>query len=255
LVTGHWSLVTGHWSLVIGHWSLVIGHWSLVIGHWSLVTGYGSLLFVICKFATMLLKIYDKNPSEKLIRSTARVLEEGGVVIFPTDTIYAIGCNIYSPKALERVARIKGLNPKNANFSFLCYDLSQLSDYTRPISNEVYKLMRRTLPGPYTYILNANSNIPKILGNKKKTVGIRIPDNNVLLEIIKELGNPIMSTSVHDDDEILEYTTDPELIHERYKELVDLVIDGGHGDNTPSTIIDCTGEEIVVVREGKGEIE
>jgi tRNA threonylcarbamoyl adenosine modification protein (Sua5/YciO/YrdC/YwlC family) len=115
--------------------------------------------------------------------------------------------------------------------------------------------MRRTLPGPYTYILNANSNIPKILGNKKKTVGIRIPDNNVLLEIIKELGNPIMSTSVHDDDEILEYTTDPELIHERYKELVDLVIDGGHGDNTPSTIIDCTGEEIVVVREGKGEIE
>jgi tRNA threonylcarbamoyl adenosine modification protein (Sua5/YciO/YrdC/YwlC family) len=203
----------------------------------------------------MLVKIYDKEPSEKNVRQVARTLEDGGVVIFPTDTIYAIGCSIYSPKALERIARIKGLNPKNANFSFLFYDLSHLSEYTRPISNEVYKMMRRTLPGPYTYILNANSNVPKILGIKKKTVGIRIPDNPILLEILKELGKPIMSTSVHDDDEVLEYTTDPELIHERYEDLVDLVIDGGHGDNTPSTIIDCTGEEILVVREGKGEIE
>jgi tRNA threonylcarbamoyl adenosine modification protein (Sua5/YciO/YrdC/YwlC family) len=202
----------------------------------------------------MLLKIYDKNPSEKNIRQAAKVLEDGGVVIFPTDTIYAIGCNIYSPRALERIARIKGLNPKNANFSFLFSDLSHLSEYTRPISNEVYKMMKRTLPGPYTYILNANSNVPKILGIKKKTVGIRIPDNPVLLEILKELGKPMMSTSVHDDDEILEYITDPELIHERYQDLVDLVIDGGYGDNTPSTIIDCTGDEIVVVREGKGEI-
>jgi tRNA threonylcarbamoyl adenosine modification protein (Sua5/YciO/YrdC/YwlC family) len=203
----------------------------------------------------MLLKIYDKNPSEINIRKAATVLGEGGVVIFPTDTIYAIGCNIYSPKALERIARIKGLNPKNANFSFLFYDLSHLSEYTRPISNEVYKMMKRTLPGPYTYILEANSNVPKILGIKKKTVGIRIPDNPILLEILKELGKPIMSTSVHDDDEIIEYTTDPELIHERYQDLVDLVIDGGYGDNEPSTIIDCTGDEIVVVREGKGEIE
>ena len=203
----------------------------------------------------MLLKIYDKNPSEKLIREAAHVLKNGGVVIFPTDTIYAIGCSIFSPRAHERIARIKGQNPKNANFSFLFYDLSHLSEYTRPISNEVYKMMKRTLPGPYTYILEANSNVPKILGIKKKTVGIRIPDNTILLEILKELGNPIMSTSVHDDDEILEYTTDPELIHERYMDLVDLVIDGGHGDNMPSTIIDCTGDEIVVVREGKGEIE
>lgn len=203
----------------------------------------------------MLLKIYDKNPSEKDIRQTARVLADGGVVIFPTDTIYAIGCNIYSPRAHDRIARIKGLNPKNANFSFLFYDLSHLSEYTRPISNEVYKIMRRNLPGPYTFILNANSNVPKILGIRKKTVGIRIPDNPVLLEILKELGRPIMSTSVHDDDEVLEYTTDPELIHERYKDLVDLVVDGGYGDNTPSTIIDCTGEEILMVREGKGEIE
>jgi len=203
----------------------------------------------------MLLKIYDKDPSEKNIRQTASVLENGGVVIFPTDTIYAIGCSIYSPRALERIARIKGLNPKNANFSFLFYDLSHLSEYTRPISNEVYKMMRRTLPGPYTFILNASSSIPKILGHKKKTVGIRIPDNHILLEIIKELGHPIMSTSVHDDDEILEYTTDPELIHERYEDLVDLVIDGGHGDNQPSTVFDCTGEEIELIREGKGEVE
>jgi tRNA threonylcarbamoyl adenosine modification protein (Sua5/YciO/YrdC/YwlC family) len=206
-------------------------------------------------FVGMLLKIYDKNPSEKNIRQAAQVLSDGGVVIFPTDTIYAIGCNIYSPKAHERIARIKGLNPKNANFSFLFYDLSHLSEYTRPISNEVYKMMKRTLPGPYTYILEANSNVPKILGIRKKTVGIRIPDNPILLEILRELGKPIMSSSVHDDDEILEYTTDPELIHERYENLVDLVIDGGYGDNQPSTIIDCTGDDIVVVREGKGAIE
>jgi tRNA threonylcarbamoyl adenosine modification protein (Sua5/YciO/YrdC/YwlC family) len=203
----------------------------------------------------MLLKIYTKNPSEKNIRQVVEVLSNDGVVIFPTDTIYALGCNIYSPKALDRIARIKGLNPKNANFSFLCYDLSQLSDYTRPINNDVYKLMRRTLPGPYTFILNASSNVPKIFGNKKKTVGIRIPENNILSGILRELGNPIMSTSIHDDDEILEYSTDPELIHERYKDLVDLVIDGGHGDNTPSTIIDCTGEEILMIREGKGEVD
>ena len=203
----------------------------------------------------MLVKIYPKNPSPERIREVVQVLSRDGVVIFPTDTIYAIGCSIYSQKAHERIARIKGLNPKNANFSFLFYDLSHLSEYTRPISNEVYKIMRRNLPGPYTFILNANSNVPKILGIRKKTVGIRIPDNPVLLEILKELGKPIMSTSVHDDDEILEYTTDPELIHERYEDLVDLVIDGGYGDNTPSTIIDCTGEEILLVREGKGEIE
>jgi tRNA threonylcarbamoyl adenosine modification protein (Sua5/YciO/YrdC/YwlC family) len=203
----------------------------------------------------MLVKIYPKNPSQEKIREVVQVLAHDGVVIFPTDTIYAIGCSIYSPKAIERVARIKGINPKTANFSFLCYDLSQISDYTRPFSNDVYKLIRRSLPGPYTFILNAGSNLPKIMGYKKKTVGIRIPENDILSEIIRELGNPLMSTSVHDDDEVLEYTTDPELIHERYETMVDLVIDGGYGDNTPSTIIDCTGEEILMVREGKGEIE
>jgi tRNA threonylcarbamoyl adenosine modification protein (Sua5/YciO/YrdC/YwlC family) len=203
----------------------------------------------------MLMKIYPKNPSLERIREVVYLLEHDGVVIFPTDTIYAIGCSIFSPKAIERVARIKGIHPKTANFSFLCHDLSQLSDYTRPISNDVYRLMKRSLPGPYTFILNASSNLPKILGLKKKTVGIRIPQSEILSEITRELGHPLMSTSVHDDDEILEYTTDPELIHERYETMVDLVIDGGYGDNMPSTIIDCTGEEILMVREGKGEIE
>ena len=203
----------------------------------------------------MLVKIYPKNPSLEKIREVVQVLAHDGVVIFPTDTIYAIGCSIYSPKAIEKIARIKGINPKTANFSFLCYDLSQISEYTKPLSNDVFKLMRRSLPGPYTFILNAGNSVPKILGYKKKTVGIRIPENEILSEIIKELGHPMMSTSVHDDDEILEYLTDPELIHERYENQVDLVIDGGYGDNEPSTIIDCTGDEILMTREGKGEIE
>ena len=203
----------------------------------------------------MLIKIHPETPSQRQVLKVVEALSNDGVIIFPTDTIYAMGCNIYSPKAIDRIARLKGINSKNANFSFLCYDLSQLSDFTKPIGNEVYKLMRRTLPGPFTYILNANSNVPKIFGNKKKTVGIRIPENNIISEIIKELGNPIMSTSIHDDDEVVEYSTDPELIHEKYDGQVDLVIDGGYGDNHPSTIIDCTGEEILILREGKGVIE
>jgi tRNA threonylcarbamoyl adenosine modification protein (Sua5/YciO/YrdC/YwlC family) len=203
----------------------------------------------------MLIRIYPENPSQKHIRHVAEVLASDGVVIFPTDTIYAIGCNIKSPKALDRIARIKGITPKTANFSFLCHDLSQLSDYSKPISNEVYKLMRRTLPGPFTYILNASSNVPKMLGLKKKTVGIRVPDNSIVSEIIRELGNPLMSTSIHDEDDIIEYSTDPELIHEKFMNLVDIVIDGGYGDNVPSTIIDCTGEEPELVREGKGVVD
>jgi tRNA threonylcarbamoyl adenosine modification protein (Sua5/YciO/YrdC/YwlC family) len=203
----------------------------------------------------MLIKIHPETPSQRQVLKVVEALSNDGVIIFPTDTIYAMGCNIYSPKAIDRIARLKGINSKNANFSFLCYDLSQLSDFTKPIGNEVYKLMRRTLPGPFTYILNANSNVPKIFGNKKKTVGIRIPENNIISEIIKELGNPIMSTSIHDDDEVIEYSTDPELIHEKYDGQVDLVIDGGYGDNHPSTIIDCTGEEILILREGKGIVE
>jgi len=203
----------------------------------------------------MLIKIHPETPSQRQIQKVVEVLNHDGVIIFPTDTIYAVGCSIYSTKALDRIARIKGITPKSANFSFLCYDLSQLSDYTKPISNDVYKLMRRALPGPFTFILNASSNVPKIFGSKKKTVGIRIPDNSIISDIIKELGNPLMSTSIHDEDDIIEYSTDPELIHEKYDHLVDLVIDGGYGDNVPSTIIDCTGEEPLLVREGKGVIE
>jgi tRNA threonylcarbamoyl adenosine modification protein (Sua5/YciO/YrdC/YwlC family) len=202
----------------------------------------------------MLIKIHPETPSQRYIQQVVECLSKDGVIIFPTDTVYAIGCSLRSPKAIERVARIKGVKKQKANFSFIFYDLSQLSEYTLPFDNEVYKLMKRTLPGPYTYILRANNNVPKIFDNKKKTVGIRIPENNIVSDIIKELGNPLISTSVHDTDEIIEYTTDPELIHENYRDIVDLVIDGGYGDNEPSTVVDCTGGEVVVVREGKGEI-
>jgi tRNA threonylcarbamoyl adenosine modification protein (Sua5/YciO/YrdC/YwlC family) len=202
----------------------------------------------------MLLKIHPENPSPRQIKTVVECLNDGGVIIFPTDTIYALGCDIYKSRAIDKVAQIKGIKKEKANFSFICSDLSQLADFTKPIPNEVFKLMRKTLPGPYTYILNANNNVPKIFQSKKKTVGIRIPDNNIPIEIIRLLGNPILSTSIHDDDEIIEYSTDPELIYDKFKNQVDIVIAGGHGDNNPSTIIDCTGDEIVVVREGKGEI-
>ena len=202
----------------------------------------------------MLLKIYPDNPSGKQIRIVTECLNDGGVIIFPTDTIYALGCDIFKPRAIDRVAQIKGIKKQKAHFSFICHDLSQLSDFTKPISNEVFKLMKSSLPGPFTFILNANTKVPKIFQSKKKTVGIRVPDNNVPLHIIRELGNPVMSTSIHDEDEIIEYTTDPELIYEKYGKWVDIVIDSGYGDNTPSTIIDCTKGDVVVVREGKGII-
>ncbi|HNS47085.1 MAG TPA: L-threonylcarbamoyladenylate synthase, partial [Bacteroidales bacterium] len=192
----------------------------------------------------MLLHIHPENPSARQIKMVVDCLNDAGVVIFPTDTVYGLGCDIYQSKAIERVARIKGIKKEKANFSFICHDLSNLADYARPLNNSVYKLMKATLPGPFTFILNANSNVPKIFQSKKKTVGIRVPDNKIPVEIVKELGHPILSTSVYDEDEILEYTTDPELIHEKFKDLVDIVIDGGYGDNQPSTILDCTGEEV-----------
>lgn len=203
----------------------------------------------------MLVKIYEENPNEREIRKVVDVLKNGGVIIYPTDTVYGIGCDITQAKAVERVARIKQVQVEKSNFSFICSDLSQLSDYTRPISNPVFKLIRRCLPGPYTFILNANNNVPKYFKGKKKTVGIRVSDNRIITSIVRELGNPIMSTSVHDDDEIIEYTTDPELIHEKFSDLVDLVIDGGYGGNLASTVIDCTNEIPVIVRQGKGELE
>lgn len=200
----------------------------------------------------MLLKIHPENPSARSIQKVVECLSNGGVIIYPTDTVYGLACDIFKPKAFERIAQIKGIKKEKANFTFVFTDLSQLSDFTKPLSNEVYRLMRNSLPGPYTFILNANSNVPKIFQSKKKTVGIRIPENNIPLEIVKELGNPIMTTSIHDDDGILEYPTDPELIFEKYKNLVDIVVGGGYGDNKPSTVIDCTGPESLIVREGKG---
>lgn len=203
----------------------------------------------------MLIKIYPENPAPRQMNTVLECLMDGGVIIYPTDTIYGIGCDITNSKAVERVARIKGVRLQKANFSFICHDLSQLSDFTKPIPNNIFKLMKRVLPGPYTFILKANSNVPRLFQSRKKTVGIRVPDNEIIRSLSYELGNPIMSTSVHDDDEILEYTTDPELIHEKYEKLVDIVIDGGFGDNVPSTVIDCTSEEPVVEREGKGSVE
>ncbi len=203
----------------------------------------------------MLLKIYPENPNPKDIRQVVDVLRNGGIIIYPTDTVYGLGCDITNAKAVEMVARYKGVKVEKSNFSFICSNLSQLSDFTRPVSNQVFKLLKRYLPGPFTFILHANSNVPKYFKGKKKTVGIRIPDNSIITEIVRELGNPIMSTSIHDEDEIIEYTTDPELIHEKFIDIADLVIDGGYGNNIPSTIIDCTEEIPVIVRQGKGIFE
>ncbi len=200
----------------------------------------------------MLLKIYPENPNPKHVRMVVECLRDGGIVIYPTDTVYGLGCDIFKSKAIERIAQIKGIKTDKANFSFICNDLSQLADYSRPIPNNIFRLMKSNLPGPFTFILNAGSNVPKLIQSKKKTVGIRIPDNNIPIEIVKELGNPIMSTSIHDDDYIIEYTTDPELIYEKYNKLVDIVIDGGYGDNEPSTVVDCTTDEPFIIREGKG---
>ena len=202
----------------------------------------------------MLIKIYEENPSPKAVRKVVDVLQDGGVIVYPTDTVYGIGCDITQLKAVEKVARIKKIVLEKSNFSFICSDLSHLSDYCRPIPNHLFKLMKYYLPGPYTFILNANNQVPRYFKGKKKTVGIRVPDHKIILEIVRELGNPIMSTSVHDEDEIIDYTTDPELIHEKFRDLVDLVIDGGFGGNMPSTVVDCTGDVPVIVRHGKGEI-
>ena len=203
----------------------------------------------------MLLRLFNENPNPREVRKIVEILRNGGVIVYPTDTVYGLGCDITNQKAVEKVARYKGIQIEKSNFSFICSDFSHLSDYTKPISNSIFKLIRKNLPGPFTFILNANNNVPRYFKGKKKTVGIRIPDNNIIREIVSELGNPIMSTSVHDEDEILEYTTDPELIHEKYGEIADVVIDGGYGELVPSTIIDCTSDEPTIVRQGKGELE
>jgi len=200
------------------------------------------------------IKIYEDKPNEAAIAKVVKVLQDGGLVIYPTDTVYGLGCDITNTKALERIAKIKGVKLEKANFSFICYDLSNLSDYVKQIDTATFKILKRALPGPYTFILPGNSNLPKEF-KKKTTVGIRIPDNSIALEIVRQLGNPIVSTSIRDEDEVIEYTTDPELIFEKWQNLVDMVIDGGYGDNVGSTIIDLSGDEPVVVREGKGSLE
>ncbi len=199
------------------------------------------------------IKIYSDKPSEAAIAKVVKVLQNGGLVIYPTDTVYGLGCDITNSRALEKIAKIKGVKLEKANFSFICHDLSNLSDYVRQIDTSTFKILKRALPGPYTFILPGNNNLPKEF-KKKTTVGIRVPDNNIILEIVRQLGNPVVSTSIRDEDDVIEYTTDPELIFEKWQNIVDLVIDGGYGDNVGSTIIDLSDYEPVIVREGKGDI-
>jgi tRNA threonylcarbamoyl adenosine modification protein (Sua5/YciO/YrdC/YwlC family) len=201
-----------------------------------------------------LVRIYEDKPNESAIEKVVKVLKDGGLIIYPTDTVYGLGCDITNVKALEKIAKIKGIKLEKANFSFVCHDLSNLSDYVKQIDTATFKILKRALPGPYTFILPGNNNLPKSFKNKT-TVGIRIPNNNIALQIVEKLGNPIVSTSIHDDDEVLEYATDPELIFEKWQNTVDLVINGGYGDNHASTVIDLSGHEPVVLREGKGSLD
>ncbi len=199
------------------------------------------------------IKIYNKNPNAKEIAKVVKVLQKGGVIIYPTDTVYGLGCDFTNTKALEKIAKIKKIKLEKANFSFVCNDLSHLSDYVKQIDTPTYKILKRALPGAYTFILPGSNSLPKVF-KKRKTVGIRVPDNNIARIIVKELGNPIVSTSIYDEDDLLEYTTDPELIFEKWQDKVDLVINGGYGDNYASTVIDLT-EHPVVLREGKGSLD
>lgn len=199
-------------------------------------------------------KIFEENPNEREIEKVVNVLKKGGLIIYPTDTVYGLGCDITNTKALEKVAKIKGVKLNKAKFSFICSDLSNLSDYVKQIDSSTFKILKRALPGPYTFILPGSNNLPKAF-KTRSTVGIRVPANNIVHDLVKMLGNPIVSTSIYDEDDVVEYTTDPELIFEKWKDIVDVVIDGGYGDNTPSTVIDLSDGEIEVVREGKGSID
>ena len=203
----------------------------------------------------MLLRINEKNISDSSIYQVAQCLKNGGIIIYPTDTVYALGCDITQTKAIERICRLKGIKPEKSNFSFVCSDLSHLSEYTKAIPNHIFRIMKKALPGPYTFILEANNNVPKLLKQNKKTVGIRVPDNAICKEIIEELGNPIISTSLNNQDDIMEYFADPNIIEQQFGDRVDLVVDGGFGNIYPSTVLDCSGEEIEVVREGLGSLE
>lgn len=204
----------------------------------------------------MLLEIHPVNPQEKYINQIVDSLRQGGIVIFPTDTVYAMGCSLYQHKAVERIARIKGIKPDKAKFSILTDGLSNLSEFTKPIGNNVFRLMKKVLPGPYTFILPASNKVPGIFETKKKTIGFRVPDNKILQTIISTLGHPLVSTSLHsEDDDYLEYVVNAGLIYDKYENLVDFVIDGGNGGIEPSTVLDCTGEDIEIIREGKGPVD
>jgi tRNA threonylcarbamoyl adenosine modification protein (Sua5/YciO/YrdC/YwlC family) len=200
----------------------------------------------------MIIPIHPDNPGTRQVSQVVDILRKGGVIVYPTDTVYGLGCDIYNSKAVERIARIKGIKPEKANFSIVCNDLSHITDFTRHLSNHVFKVMKKYLPGPFTFILPANNSLPKMFKNKKKTIGIRIPKHTIPLAIIKELGNPIITTSIHDADKLIDYTTDPEIIHENLGNLVDAVIDAGYGNNIPSTILDCTTDDIQIIRQGLG---
>lgn len=200
----------------------------------------------------MLIKLYEENPNQKEIDRVVSVLQDGGLIIYPTDTVYAIGCDALNVRAVEEICKMKDINPAKSNLSIICYDLSNISEYAK-VDNAIFKLMKKNLPGPFTFILNTTSSLPKIYKNKK-TVGIRIPDNNIIRELVRNLGNPILTTSVKDEDEVVEYTTDPELIYEKYQEKIDIVIDGGFGGIEGSTVVDCTSDEPEIIRQGKGEL-
>ncbi len=200
------------------------------------------------------IKLYDENPDPGAVKHITDILRKGGLVIYPTDTVYGLGCDITNSRALEKIARIKGVKLAKANWSFICADLSNLSDYVRQIDTATFKILKRALPGPYTFVLPGNNNLPKDF-KKKKTVGIRVPANNIAKALVESLGNPIVSTSIYDEDEVLEYTTDPELIFEKWHKLIDVVIDGGYGDNVASTVIDLSQGEPIIIREGKGDLD
>ncbi|MCC5930380.1 MAG: threonylcarbamoyl-AMP synthase [Cyclobacteriaceae bacterium] len=201
----------------------------------------------------LLLKIYEDNPEMRKIEQVVDVLRNGGIIIYPTDTVYGLGCDIYNSRAVEKIYRLKNLKSNKAYLSFICYDLSHISDFTRNVSTPVFKIMKKALPGPYTFILQSNNRVPKELNSPRKTVGIRVPDNNIARAIVKELGNPIITTSIKDEDEVKEYSTDPGLIYDKFKSQVDLVIDGGPGRLVASTVIDCSEDEFTVLREGLGK--
>ena len=203
--------------------------------------------------SAILLKIHPDNPEPKKIWKVVECLQDGGVIIYPTDTVYGIGCDIHQQKAVEAICRIKSINPKKNNLSFICHDLSHISEYAI-VDTPVFKVMKKALPGAFTFILKASNKVPKILNTAKKTVGIRVPDHQIPRLIVKELGNPIITSSIKDEDEIIEYSTDPELIYEKFKNRVDIVIDGGYGNNIASTVVDCLDNEFSIVREGAGDI-